>query len=317
MDVVGIDIPVMDFLVHVDKIPETNNGTHLIEYGWQGGGKVATALVALGRLGVKTGMIGVVGEDSFGKFCINDFELHEVDTSNMVIDKGTTTTFCVCISERQTLGRSIIGKRGTSRALEIGDLNREYITAARYLHLTNMDPVARQAAVWARESGVKVAFDADSYHQETADNIELIDVFIASEFFYRKMFDNDDFEENCRSIQRKGPSIVVFTFGEKGCLGVGQEGFFNIPAFEIDAVDTTGAGDVYHGAFIFGLLKGWSTEETARFASAVSAIKCTRVGGRAGIPDLAAAKRYLIDGEIDYSGIDKRVDYYRNNILSL
>lgn len=292
MQVVGIDNPTVDFLVHVDKLPETNKGTKLVEYGWQGGGKVATALVTLGRLGVESGMIGVVGDDDFGLFCKKDFEMHSVDTSCLVVDQGATTTFCVCVSERETLGRNIIGRGGTRRELNLDDIQEDYIARARYLHLTYMDEIIKQAAVMARKHGVKVVFDADWYHQEADDNIYLIDVFIASEFYYKAMFQDDNFEENCRAVQKRGPGTVIFTFGEKGCVGMDGEEFFKVPSFQVEAVDTTGAGDVFHGAFIYGLLNGWEAKKTARFASAVSAIKCTRVGGRAGIPDLKTVKKF-------------------------
>ena len=313
MDVIGIDHPCIDFLAHVDKIPPTNKGTRLKESGWQGGGNVATALVALGRLGIKTGIIGVVGDDDYGSFIKADFERHNVDTSSLVFDKGQSTSFSLCISERETLGRNIMFKHGTIRKLEISDLNKEQITKAKYIHLTGMNPVSKQAAIWAKEAGVKVAIDADYNHKETEENLHLIDVFIASENYYKSMFKDDKFEENCKALQKRGPEVVVFTFGERGCLGVDKNSFFQIPIFKVDVIDTTGAGDVFHGAFIFGLLKGWDIKKTAQFASAVSAIKCTRVGGRAGIPDYNTVDKFLNEGKIDYSEIDKRVEFYRKN----
>ena len=100
-------------------------------------------------------------------------------------------------------------------------------------------------------------------------------------------------------------------------MGVYGDKFFKIPAFKVDVVDTTGAGDVFHGAFIYGLLQGWDIEYTAKFSSAVSAIKCTRLGGRAGIPNLATVERFLEDGTIDYADIDNRVDFYREIMFNL
>lgn len=82
-----------------------------------------------------------------------------------------------------------------------------------------------------------------------------------------------------------GPSIVVFTLGAKGCIGYSEEdGFFQMPSFAVDVQDTVGAGDVFHGAYTVGLLRGLSSKEAARLATGVSCIKCTRIGGRAGIP---------------------------------
>lgn len=311
IEVVGIGNPVMDFLVHTNRIPTTNGVSVLEEYSWQGGGKVASALVALGRLGVETGIIGIVGSDAFGRFCIEDFKRHCVDTSRLKVDPQGKTDFCISISEKETQGRSFIGRGTALREMNMGDLDLDYITQGKVLHLAHMNPLIRQVALWAKGKGIKVVFDADHYQAEIEKNYDVIDVFIASEFYYRTVFSDDNYEMNCKSIQRKGPETVIFTFGEHGSLGVYGDRFFMVPAFSVNVVDTTGAGDVYHGAFIYGLLQGWDIEYTARFSNAVSAIKCTRIGGRAGIPDLSTVEKFLNDGIIDYTDIDRRVNFYR------
>ena len=93
-----------------------------------------------------------------------------------------------------------------------------------------------------------------------------------------------------------------------------EEGFFNIPAYQVEAVDTVGAGDVFHGAFLAGLLKGWSTKEVARFSCAVSAIKCTRPGGRAGIPSMENALQFIRTGVYDTAELDERTEYYQRGL---
>ncbi|MDK2902567.1 MAG: hypothetical protein PWP48_1592 [Clostridiales bacterium] len=310
MDVVGIGTPTQDFLAHIKELPKENEATRLLEYSWQGGGKVPTAMVALARLGAKVGIIGVVGDCPYGRFCIEDFNRHGIDTSRMVIDRGKETSFCLVLSEEKSNGRNILFHPGTARKLEIDDLDREYITSGKYLHISEAYPAVRQAAIWAREKGVQVVFDADGYSPEIENMVPMIDVFIASEFYYRAVFNDENYEENCRKIMAQGPSIVVFTFGEKGCIAMDKTGFYMVPGFKVNVVDTTGAGDVYHGAFIYGLLQGWDIEKTARFSNAVAAIKCTRIGGRAGIPTLSTVMHFLETGEIDYTEIDERVKYY-------
>ena len=105
------------------------------------------------------------------------------------------------------------------------------------------------------------------------------DIFIGSEFVYEKMLEaGKSVKENCEYLYNKGPEIVIFTFGEKGCAGISKEGFFEIPAFDVDVKDTVGAGDVFHGAFLAAIVKGLSPKDAARFASGVAAIKCTRIG---------------------------------------
>ena len=104
---------------------------------------------------------------------------------------------------------------------------------------------------------------------------------------------------------------MVFTLGAKGCVGCSpEEGYFEIPSFDVPVADTVGAGDVFHGAYVVGLLRGLSPKEAARLATGVSCIKCTRIGGRAGIPDWDTVQKYLQTGEIDYTEIDQRVEFY-------
>jgi len=143
------------------------------------------------------------------------------------------------------------------------------------------------------------------------DNLKYIDVFSASEYFFDNISNDIDIEACCRRIRGLGPDTVVITFGERGSAGDGADGvFFTEPALDVPAVDTVGAGDVYHGAFIYGLLNDWGARECARWANAVSAIKVTRIGGRAGIPDAATTRKFLETGAIDYAEIDRRVEWY-------
>jgi sulfofructose kinase len=311
MDVVGIGTSCVDFLAHIPKIPRENEGTRIQDYSCQGGGKVPTAMIALGRLGARCGMIGIVGGCTYGKFCLDDFKNHGVDISRMIVDENSETPFSIVLADEKTHGRSIIYYPGTTRDLKLDDLDKKYIQSARYLHLSDATPVTRQAAEWAREKGIVVVYDADHYQPGVEKIIHLIDVFIASEFYYQTVFQDNDYEANCKKIQNKGPNIVVFTLGERGCVGIEGENFFIEGGFHVKVKDTTGAGDVYHGAFIFGLLQNWDARRTARFANAVSAIKCTRMGGRAGIPTLETVTHFLKTGNVDYKEIDKRVQIYR------
>jgi sugar/nucleoside kinase (ribokinase family) len=117
-----------------------------------------------------------------------------------------------------------------------------------------------------------------------------------------------------RTIQNQGCEIVIFTFGGDGCRGVYEDKYFEIPALPVEVVDTTGAGDVFHGAFDFAYLKGWDAKKCAEFSTGVSAIKCTRPGGRAGIPNLKVLTDFLENGNIDYTEIDERVEHYKRGI---
>ncbi len=319
MDVVGIDNPIMDCLLSLNKIPASNSYERLDGYSWQGGGKVSTAFIALGRLGIETGIIGVVGNDPFGKFCIKDFQRHHVDTSRLIIEDGASTTLSFVLIEKERKARSFMIKQGVKRQLTIDDLDEGYIKSAKFLHLAYLSTVTVEAARIAREGKLKVVIDADHYDDEVAKNLNLIDILIGSEFFYKGAFGEDtNYRENLKRIQEKGPKLVVITLGEKGCVVLDGDEYFEMPTFnELEAVDTCGAGDVFHGAFIFGMLKGWDSEKTARFSSAVSSIKCTKPGGRAGIPDYAMVEKFLTDGTIDYASLDERKKLYESALFNL
>jgi sugar/nucleoside kinase (ribokinase family) len=314
VDVIGIGTPCFDILARISKLPKENQGATIQEYSFQGGGKVPTAIITLARLGARCGMVGTVGGCSYGEFCLNDFKRHGIDTSKIMIDQTGETPFSIVLADEQTHGRSIMYHEGTARSIEMNDLDKKYIQSARYLHLCDASPETIQAAKWAREKGTCVVYDAD--YQPGLDKIlPLIDVFIASEFYYKAVFQDKDYERNSKKMQDMGPDTVVITLGERGCVGIKGNRFFSEEGFHVEVKDTTGAGDVYHGAFIYGLLHNWDIQKTARFANAVAAIKCTRVGGRAGIPSLKTVIHYLETGEIDYDEIDKRVKLYSDRSL--
>lgn len=316
-EVIGIENAIMDFNLLMDEIPGTDSFSRLHDYSWQGGGNVSSAMIAAARLGVKSALVGVLGDDVFGEFCLADYKRHGIDISHMLVDKGSKTTFCVCLAEIKKMGRSFLGQGGTRRQLSEQELDKDFITSAKYLHLGHMGPIQVQAAKWARECGITIVEDAGAYNTNTDAHTDLIDVFIASEQYYKGLFDDEEYEKNCRTLQARGPGIVVVTLGARGCVGLEGNHYFEIPAFKgMNILDTTGAGDVFHGAFICGMLQGWGAEQCARFASAVSAIKCTRLGGRAGIPDFKTTMKFLEDGTIDYDEIDKRVEFYRDGLVN-
>lgn len=314
-DVVGMDYPCMDLNVNVNTLPKSNEGTRINNLSWQGGGKVSSGLVTAARLGAACSIFGTVGDDRYGRFCRCDFEKHGIDTKYLFSRPGTSTHLSIVLSDKETMGRSIVYYPGTCGELMDNEIPEEALLQTKYFFMAKIDDVSKKAANIARSGGAKVFIDGDSYSKELVNYIPYTDIFVASEFVYRGMFDNDHYEENCSNIMALGPEIVVFTFGEKGAVGISAEGFFSIPAYDVNVVDTVGAGDDFHGAFLAGLLKpGWSVKFITQFASAVSAIKCTRIGGRAGIPDMETTLRFMETGRIDYTEINRRVEYYKRGI---
>ena len=316
MDVVGIGTPYYDMVINVSKMPGLDGAAGANEAFYQGGGKVATAMAAAARLGRSAGMMAKVGENHRGQFIIHDFRYNGVDTSAIIVDApGTSSPFCLSLSEEEHKTRIFIGKEGTAGELLPEEIDYEYLGKAKYLHLENGRPASAAAALVAREHGIVTVMDADNYQEGIVKLLPCLDVFIASEFFYRDMFGNLPYEEGCRKLLEAGPSTAIVTLGSRGSVGMtAQDGFFRTESFQVPVRDTTGAGDVFHGAYIVGLLEGMDAPECARFASAVSAIKCTCFGGRTGIPNRVTVQRFLETGEIDRTEAQRRLAYYRNNL---
>ncbi len=317
MDVIGVGYPVQDMSVRVDRIPEAKKVilSNVLSISHQGGGMVSTGLTAASILGAEAGIIGVVGNDPNGMACRKDLDMNGVDTSHLITDPNGSTDFTIVLSEATTNERYFIGKRGNLEPVREEDLDEEYIASAKYLLVTVMDPMTIRAASIAKAHGVEVVIDADIFDQRTMDHMDLIDVFICSEEFYLGVFNDDNYIDHMKEIQAMGPHIALVTLGSRGCAGIYDDTRICEGAYTVEVMDTCGAGDVFHGAFIYAMLKGYAPEFTVRFASAVSAIKCTRQGGRAGIPDAENTLHFMETGEIDYTKIDARVKLYETGLL--
>ena len=315
-DLIGFGDPFFDLVVHLPKLPETNKSCQMKEYCFQGGGNVPTACVAAARLGAKVSLIGCVGDDLFGKLGLNDLQYNGVDISKMKVKKGRKSNFSICITETEIQGKEFISKPGDFSEIKKEELDESFFASAKMLHVALITPAVVKACDIVHKHGGKVSIDANYYRPYVYDHYDKIDLFIGSELYYRcfcedKKLDPLCFEENMRLLQSYGPEIVVFTFGEEGCRGVFADRYFQQPAFCVNVADTTGAGDVFHGAFDYFYLQKYSIEECAKYASAVSAVKCTKEGGRAGIPSLSVVKKFVKTGKIDYSEIDERVAHYK------
>ncbi len=303
--IIAYGMPFMDFLVNIDHLPTgKNDGARIRKTSWQGGGKVSTALAAVGQLGGISSMIGVIGADSYGSFLIEDFKYYNVDTSHLIRDGSNG--FSVVLSDPVTKGRNILARSPKCRQYTVDDIDEEFVASHDILHLENANDVSRRLADIIHAHGGIVSIDADTYNEGIQNMLDRIDVFIGSEFYYNSLFGEDSslqpihFKENMKKVTEWGPSIVVFTFGERGSAVYTREGeFAYLPGFEVETVDTVGAGDVYHGAYVYALAADYDHVRAAEFSNAVAAIKCTGIGGRAGIPDLSMTESFLKTGKYD------------------
>lgn len=290
LDVVGVGSACVDLVVRIPRLPASDEGLRMDEYTMQGGGKVATALVAAARLGLRAGFIGPVGSDDFGRRILADFAGEGVDTAGAQVQEGCASAFSTVLADMSTGTRSILWSSGTVTDIALAESDLRRIAAARYLLVSEPSPAALQAAEHARTHDVTVVCDADYYSPDVHRLLPLVDVCIASAHFVR------EFAPGCspeKALDQFTSPIALITLGKDGVVGRGPEGLFRLPAFMVPVVDTTGAGDVFHGAYIAGLAYGYGLIETARYASAVSAIKCGTLGGRRGIPTHRQALDFL------------------------
>ena len=296
-DVVGLGCACLDFLGIVPHLPDQDDQVWMSDSTQQGGGMVSTALVTLARLGVPTTFAGKVGNDMAGRAVKEEFDLYGVDSAQLIVEPGATTPVSMILVDESTGQRTIMAG-GTTVEMSPSEIPSGMIAAARYLLL---DTTGRQAALAAaeiaRDAGVPVILDADSLSrpQDIGDLLRSTDYLIASRVFAEALTGLTDPEAAANSLAGYGSAVTVVTLGEEGSLTLTGGRWFHTPAFPVEVVDTTGAGDVYHGAYIYGLLQQWGLEKTAEFASAVAAMSCTRLGGRTGIPDTNQAMDFLRD----------------------
>jgi len=289
VDVVGLGLNAMDTICMVDRFPQPNTKTGIRNVRREPGGQVATAMATCSRLGLTTRYIGSVGDDDLGRAQIESLHQSGLDSEFVRIVSGATTQFAIILLEEGIGERTILWHHDPALNYPPKELRREMITSGRILHLDGCDSeAALQAARWAREAGIPVVIDIDELYDDSTDELlRNVDYLIAAEEFGQRVLGNLDPEDAARTLaDRYGSPVVGITLGDRGAVFLEKGRLLRSPSFEVKVADTTGAGDVFHGAFIYGLLQKWDLEQIARFANAAAALKCTQIGARRGIPTI-------------------------------
>jgi sulfofructose kinase len=294
--VIGIGLATVDYLCVVDRFPEPDSKTAMVDFAIQGGGPVATALVALQRLGLRTVFAGTMGDDSLGQFLLDDLRREGVDISCVELHEGRQSPFAYVTVERGTGRRNVAYRDPGLPALAPGGLTLEFLREARALHVDGHQMQAQlHAATAAREWGIPVIYDAGSVRKHCAELIALTDYLVTSEAFPADFTGMRKLPRAMEKLMEYGPRAVVTTLGARGCRFVGREGQGEVPPFPVDQIaDTTGAGDVFHGAFVFGIVQGWDLRRTCDFANIAAAIKCRGLGARDPVPTLQEVERAIL-----------------------
>lgn len=300
MDVIGIGLCTFDIMVKLPELPTWDHPVRLDEVVFDGGGPCGTALCAASKLGARTGFIGTAGNDWFAKYKLQTLKDHGVDVSH-VLHRDAKENQVVIVNVDEHSGERIfnLSKDFYQYPVQAEELDREFVTSADYLLLDgHYLKASLQAAQWMHDAEKQVMLDGGKTNKRELDEqkkdlVKLTDILICGSGFAEALTGEREFLTAGRAALNFGPRIVVITRGENGSHTFTHEKEFHTPAFDVDVIDTTGAGDVFHGAYIVGLLKGWDLEKVALFASAVSAIECTYLGGRSGIPDFQQVDEFL------------------------
>jgi len=287
-DAVALGLNAVDHLIIVPHYPEFNSKTAFLSHTLAPGGQAATAMVTLARLGMRARYIGKVGADDMGRFQINSIASEGVESSGVMVVEGAESQTAFIIIDQATGERTILWHRDERLTMRRDEVDRARVTEGRALHLDGHDVEASiVAARFAREAGVPTVLDIDNVYPGLEDLLPLIDFIISSSDFPEQVTGEASLGDALKKLSaRTGSLFVAATIGEDGALAYFQGRHIHSPAFKIECRDTTGAGDAFHGGFIYGLLAGFSVERTLEFANAVAALKCRAVGARTALPTL-------------------------------
>jgi sulfofructose kinase len=296
-EILGIGSSSYDMLSVINQMPSWETIEYIEEYQVQQGGMVATALVAASKLGANVEYIGGIGFDLQGEFLKANFQKYNVKFGRIQVFRNDFSPLTYVLINRETGQRTFIHNKGVQAR---ADLLTEDIdlTGVQFILFDGFYfNTALATARRARDKGIVSVTDLSQQNRnlKIVEYLSLIDYPILSELFVNSYLEMEDPLEAGKKLYNRSNKALIVTCGEKGVYIITADGIEHIPAFRIKPIDTTGAGDVFHGAFLFSLWKGYGIREAVIFSSAVSALKCTKIGGQDGIPCFNETKDFLMN----------------------
>nr|MDO8135151.1 carbohydrate kinase family protein [Candidatus Njordarchaeum guaymaensis] len=299
IDVIGVGALLVDRVASVEYFPSVDGETFVRRLETHPGGSAANFTVACSRLGLKSGFIGVVGEDSDGNFLLEDLRKEGVDTSRVVRTKAHPTGQVYIALDKEGR-RMMFAFSGAANFLSGRDVNTDYIAKSKFVHiadLKNLSPL-ETAAKAAQEVQTKVSLNpGELIAVQGFEGIKKLlsntNIFISSQGELKRIFDTENVEFAVNKLLKTGPEIVAITLGSEGCMVTDSERTVHrIPPFNTKIVDTTGAGDAFCAGFMTTLAEGKELIEAGRYANAVAALKITKLGAR-GLPTREEVEDFL------------------------
>ena len=288
----------MDLVAVVADYPTSNTKQRLQRFARHPGGQIATALAACARLGWRASYIGRFGDDELGRQGRDSLVAAGVDTSAAPMVPGTTNQFAVILVDARTGERTVLWDRHPALAMEAGDVPADAVMAGRALMVDGVDTAAStQAARIARHAGMPTFLDVEKVRPGVLDLLQQIDAIIAAQDFPTALTGHEDLGRALDALARESNApFVCVTLGAEGSLARCGGREIRTPAFPIDCVDSTGAGDVFRAAFVAGCLRAsdGDLEDVLTYANAAAALNCRALGARGALPNADEVEQLLL-----------------------
>jgi sulfofructose kinase len=301
VDLVGVGLNATDTLIPLSEYPERGSKVEYSQASLLPGGQTASAVVACQTWGLTTRYVGKLGDDDAARLHRSAFARAGVDARIIAVPHASSPQSLIIVDGGGE--RTVLCRRDERLTLRPEELDRSWIVNARALHVDGLETAAAtQAAIWARTAGIPVVADLDEKYPGVEELIDNVDYLIVSRDFPARLTGERSLEIALRKMKsRYGCTVTGATLGQDGVLAWDGSHFHLRPAYCVPVADTTGAGDVFHAGFIYGLLQGWPLPRQLDFACAAAALNCTAKGARGGIGPLehieklmATATRYSV-----------------------
>jgi len=252
---------------------------------------MATAMAACAALGLRTAYLGAAGHDHNGRLIISELQQRGVDVS-AVVTRACANRFAVIAVDESSGERIVLWDRDDRLNLQPADIDRATLASARLVHVDDEDQQAAiTAAAIARDAGIPATSDIDRVTAHTRDLIATVSVPIFAQHVLPEMTGESDTGRALRTLRQPHHAMLCVTLGAAGAMLLSGNELVSEPAYPVTAIDTTGAGDVFRAAFIYGLLNHYPPRRLLGFANAAAALSCTRQGAMAGVPSLTEVER--------------------------
>jgi len=294
-DVVGIGLNATDTLILLSHFPAYAGKVAFEKEILSPGGQVASAMVTCANLGLRVKYIGTVGDDERGRVQLESLGKTGINLDHVQIRENCPNQTAYIMIDQTTGERTVLWKREDCLRLEADSITPEQITCARLLHIDGHDTAAvAKAAQIARQNSIPVTVDVDTIYHGFDNVLPHVDYLVASSEFPVQWTNERDPFRALQMIQDEYRiPIAAMTLGAHGALARVDGQFVYSPAFVVNCIDTTGAGDVFHGAFCYAVLQKMPMRDALEFSNAMAALNCTALGARGGVATVNEAKALM------------------------